>query len=62
MLTGNSEDPFFEKGHYEKLFSEFEAESKKCRHIIYDQAGHPAMMSNLEDFIKATKAFLGGKE
>ncbi len=58
LLTGNREDPFFEKGHFERLFAEFETATDKCKFIIYENTGHPAMMSNLEDFVKTSKEFL----
>lgn len=51
LLTGSDEDEMFPEGHYEKLFAEICGRTCMARAHIFAHGGHPAMMSNTEEFI-----------
>lgn len=51
LLTGSAEDKMFPSGHYDRLFSEISSEVKDCRVHIFEHGGHPAMLSNAENFV-----------
>ena len=60
LLTGSDEDEMFPKGHYEKLFADICARTYMAQLHIFEHGGHPAMMSNMEDFISLCKGFFAG--
>ncbi len=51
LLTGSEEDEMFPKGHYEKLFAEICERTGMAKSHIFVHGGHPAMMSNIDEFI-----------
>lgn len=51
LLTGSAEDEMFPEGHYEKLFNDICRKTDMAKLHIFKQGGHPAMMSNTEEFI-----------
>ena len=55
FLTGSDEDEMFPKGHYEKLFAEICGRTRMAGSHIFKHGGHPAMMSNMEEFISLLK-------
>lgn len=57
MLTGSAEDEMFPKGHYEKLFTDICGRNCMAKMHIFAHGGHPAMMSNLEEFILLCDGF-----
>ena len=60
LLTGSAEDEMFPKGHYEQLFARICAETPYASKHIFAHGGHPAMMSNPEEFIPLCEAFFAG--
>lgn len=57
LLTGSAEDEMFPMGHYAELFGRICAETPYASAHIFPHGGHPAMMSNIEDFILLCEAF-----
>ena len=57
MLTGSATDEMFPKGHYEKLFGDICAQTKNAKYKLFMQGTHPAMMSNLPEFVDLVKQF-----
>lgn len=57
LLTGSAEDEMFPKGHYEKLFADICGRTGMARSLIYEHGCHPAMMSNMEEFISLCEEF-----
>ena len=51
LLTGSAEDEMFPRGHYGRLFSEISSEVNDCAVHIFEHGGHPAMLSNAENFV-----------
>ncbi|MDO4488999.1 MAG: hypothetical protein Q4B67_07955 [Eubacteriales bacterium] len=60
LLTGSKEDEMFPKGHYEALFGEICNETKLARAHVFEHGGHPAMMSNIDEFIGICDEFISG--
>ena len=58
LLTGSLEDEMFPKGHCELLFAEICGRTKLARAHIFEHGGHPAMLSNMEAFVKLCDSFL----
>ena len=58
FLTGSDEDEMFPKGHYEKLFSDICGKTHMAKSHIFKHGGHPAMMSNTEEYISLFNKFL----
>lgn len=58
MLTGSQEDEMFPEGHYERLFDEICSKTKMAQAHIFEHGGHPAMMSNMEQFLALWSDFL----
>ena len=57
LLTGSAEDEMFPKGHYEKLFHNICSQTTFAESYIFEHGGHPAMMSNMEEFVSMCKEF-----
>ena len=51
LLTGSLEDDMFLPGHCKVLFDEICAKTSYARAHIFEHGGHPAMMSNMDEFI-----------
>ncbi|MEG2609024.1 MAG: alpha/beta hydrolase [Lachnospiraceae bacterium] len=58
LLTGSSEDEMFPKGHYEKLFEDICSQTPNASMHIFENGGHPAMMSNATEFLDLCEIFL----
>ena len=50
LLMGSEEDEMFPPGHYQRLFHEICRETRLTDAHIFPHGGHPAMMSNMEEF------------
>ena len=50
LLTGSEEDEMFPSGHYRRLFRENCRETRRAETHIFPHGGHPAMVSNMEEF------------
>ena len=61
LLTGSAADEMFPAGHYKKLFCEICSRTVFAEAHIFEQGGHPAMMSNLKEFMALCGAFFYGK-
>ena len=57
LLTGSTEDEMFPKGHYEELFGAICAKTPMAQSHIFEHGGHPAMMSNMAEFITLCDEF-----
>ena len=57
LLTGSAEDEMFPKGHYEKLFADICCRTCMAKSHIFEHGGHPAMMSNMEEFVALCDEF-----
>ena len=57
FLTGSVEDEMFPKGHYEKLFADICGRTRMAKSHIFEHGGHPAMMSNQEEFVSLCEEF-----
>ena len=55
LLTGSAEDEMFPKGHYEELFHNICSQTSFAKSYIFEHGGHPAMMSNMEEFVSMCK-------
>ena len=55
LLTGSAEDEMFPKGHYEKLFYNICSQTSFAESHIFEHGGHPAMMSNMQEFVSMCK-------
>ena len=51
LLTGSLEDDMFPPGHCKVLFDEICAKTSYATAHIFEHGGHPAMMSNMDEFI-----------
>lgn len=58
LLTGSAEDEMFPAGHYQELFGYICRQTNLAKAHIFEHGGHPAMMSNLEEFISFCHQFL----
>ncbi len=52
LLTGSLEDDMFPKGHCKDLFEEICAKTSMATAHIFEHGGHPAMLSNMDEFIE----------
>ena len=50
LLTGSDEDKMFPPGRFQRLFHEICQETSRAEMHIFPHGGHPAMMSNMEEF------------
>ena len=57
LLTGSAEDEMFPPGHYMKLFKDISNRTGMAESHIFERGGHPAMMSNMEEFISLCEEF-----
>ena len=62
LLTGSEEDEMFPSGHYQQLFSEICRESRRAEAYIFPHGGHPAMMSNMEEYVSLLNRFVIAKK
>ena len=51
LLTGSLEDDMFPKGHCRVLFDEICAKTSLATTHIFEHGGHPAMLSNMDEFV-----------
>jgi len=58
LLTGSEEDEMFPSGHYQRLFGEIRRQTPLAQTHIFPHGGHPAMMSNMDEFVRLLKGFL----
>lgn len=64
LLTGSKEDEFTKMlldDFFEILFSDLLKKIQNGTKYIFEQGGHPAMLSNKEEFIKIAKTYLVDK-
>lgn len=59
LLTGSSEDEMFPKGHYRELFDSICSRTEFAAYKIFEHGGHPAMLSNTEEFVSLCGTFFG---
>ena len=59
LLTGSLEDDMFPKEHCRKLFDDICAKTDMAEPHIFEHGGHPAMMSNMDEFIRLSRQFFG---
>ena len=57
LLTGSDEDEMFLESHYEKLFADICSKTCMAKSHIFAHGGHPAMISNMEEFISLFDEF-----
>jgi len=57
LLTGSAEDDMFPREHYNKLFDNICSKTGLARSHIFEHGGHPAMMSNIKEFISLCDKF-----
>ncbi len=58
LLTGSLEDDMFSAGHCQKLFDEICSKTDMAEAHIFEHGGHPAMMSNMDEFVRISMQFL----
>lgn len=61
LLTGSAEDEMFPQGHYEKLFSDICSQTNLADSHIFEHGRHPAMISNIEEFVALCENFFTKK-
>lgn len=59
LLTGSLEDDMFPAGHCKRLFEEICAKTDMAEKHIFEHGGHPAMMSNMVEFLTISMQFFG---
>ena len=52
LLTGSLEDEMFPKGYCKSLFDEICAKTSFVTAHIFEHGGHPAMLSNMDEFVE----------
>ena len=57
LLTGSAKDEMFPAGHYHKLFESICRRTCMAKSHIFEQGGHPEMMSNMKEFISLCEEF-----
>ena len=57
LLTGSAEDEMFHAGHYEELFSKIHSEVNDCVIHIFEHGSHPALISNINEFVRLCEEF-----
>ncbi|WP_075717408.1 alpha/beta fold hydrolase [Roseburia sp. 499] len=62
LFTGSKEDPFFPEGFYENLFHDMIGKVEHGKQFLFEHGGHPAMISNQEEFILISKAFFSNQD
>lgn len=58
LFTGSKKDPLFPCGFYEALFKNMLHKIEHGQQYLFESGGHPAMLSNQEEFIEISKNFL----
>ena len=51
LLTGSLEDDMFPNGHCKVLFDEICSKTSLAKTHIFEHGGHPAMLSNMDEFV-----------
>ncbi len=51
LLTGSLEDDMFPKGHCKGLFERICSKTDKAEAHFFEHGGHPAMLSNMDEFV-----------
>lgn len=59
LMTGSELDEFVYPVFYEKTYSKMLEGAKNGRFHLFEEGGHPAMLSNAKSFFEAVKEFLG---
>ena len=57
LIIGSAEDEMFSQGHYEMLFENICGRTCMAKSHIFENGGHPAMMSNMEEFFLLCEKF-----
>lgn len=57
FLTGSAEDEMFPAGYYEQLFADICHRTDMAKWHIFKHGRHPAMMSNIKEFISLCDEF-----
>lgn len=57
LVTGSDEDEMFPKNHFKELFEEMCNKNQLINAHIFEHGQHPAMMSNMEEFVKLCDRF-----
>ena len=57
LLTGSLEDDMFPKGHCKVLFDESRVKTDMAEVHVFEHGGHPAMLSNMDEFIGLSGQF-----
>ena len=60
LLTGSCEDDMFPRGHCVKLFDEICSKTGMAEEHVFEHGGHPAMLSNMDEFFDLCIGFFGG--
>lgn len=60
-MNTSPEDEMFPKGYYEEIFHNICSQTSFAENYIFEHGGHPAMMSNTEEFVSMCKEFLEDK-
>ncbi len=59
LMTGSETDEFVYSGFYEKTYSKLLKGAKNGKVRLFNEGGHPAMLSNAKPFFEAVRQFLG---
>ena len=59
LVTGSNEDEMFPKNHFTELFDDMCKKNKLIKAHIFEHGQHPAMMSNMDEFVKLCEEFFG---
>lgn len=57
LLTGSLEDDMFPKGHCKGLFDDICSKTDMAEAHIFEHGGHPAMLSNMDEFVRISIQF-----
>lgn len=58
LLTGSREDSFFPTSFYDIMFAQILQKIGHGKQYLFDHGDHPAMISNQDEFVTISKAFL----
>lgn len=61
LLTGSEADEMFPSGHYGQLFCDICKRTERAESHIFCDGGHPAMLSNMNDFVEMMNWFIHAK-
>lgn len=61
LFTGSREDVLFPKGFYDEVFAEMLHKIGHGQQYLFEHGGHPAILSNQDEFVTISKAFLESK-